>query len=130
LCVFELPSLRNTRNAIKQKEIEEKLTSIFLSICFGKSFRHGHGLFVKMFYAEKGPKSYCELKQKAKKEKNGWWVVGEWVWDLANARGGAGIRKAAVGHSKGDTYLGPCLQQPPGRPLAGELLSTPIAITS
>jgi hypothetical protein len=43
--------------------------------------------------------------------------VGEWVWDLATARGGAGIRKAAVGHSKGDTYPGPCvhLQQAPGR---------------
>jgi hypothetical protein len=30
-CVFELPSLKNTRKRDKTKEVEEKLTSIFLS---------------------------------------------------------------------------------------------------
>jgi hypothetical protein len=42
--VFELPSLRNTRKRDKTKEVENKLTSNFLSV-FGESFRHG--LFAK-----------------------------------------------------------------------------------
>jgi hypothetical protein len=45
--VFELTSLRNTRKRKrdKTKEVEEKLTSKFLSIFSGKCFRHG--LFAK-----------------------------------------------------------------------------------
>jgi hypothetical protein len=48
LCVFELPSLRNTRKRDKTKKVEEKLTSIFLSIFWGKVF--DMDLLQKYFY--------------------------------------------------------------------------------
>jgi hypothetical protein len=38
LSVFGLPSLRNTRKCDETKKVEEKLTSIFFSIFWGKAF--------------------------------------------------------------------------------------------
>jgi hypothetical protein len=78
LCVFELPSLRNTRKRDKTQKIEGKLTSKFLSIFLGKVFNMD--FLQKYFYgvfelplprnAQKVP------KKKSRKKNVGWWVGG------------------------------------------------------
>jgi hypothetical protein len=50
-CVFELPSLRNTQNREKNKEVEEALTMKFSSIALEKVFdmdlcKNGFAVFV------------------------------------------------------------------------------------
>jgi hypothetical protein len=88
--VFELPSLRNTRKRDKTKIIEEKMTSKPLSIFLGKAFdmeflqKHFYGVFEL-------PLPRNARKRTPKKTKKKSRLVGGWVWDLANARGGPSV---------------------------------------
>jgi hypothetical protein len=86
--VSELPSLRNTRKRDKAKNVEEKLISKFLSIFLGKAFdmeflqKYVYGVFELPL-----PRNAQKRTKKKVKEKKSW-MVGGWVWDLANVRGG------------------------------------------
>jgi hypothetical protein len=76
--VFELPSLRNTRKRDKTKEVEEKLTSIFLVKILGKVFDMDflQKYFCGVFELPLPRNAQKRTKKKAKKKKSrrGGWV--------------------------------------------------------
>jgi hypothetical protein len=73
--VFELPSLKNIRNAIKQKKVEEKLTSKFLSKFWEKDFlpKYFYGVFELPL-----PRNAQKRTKKKSQEKKSR-MVGGWV---------------------------------------------------
>jgi hypothetical protein len=88
--VFELPSLKNTRKRDKTKKVEEKLTSNFLSKIwkYFSTWTFCKNIFMVFLNSpcREAPKNV--LKKKPGKKSR---VVGGWVWDLANVRGGPSI---------------------------------------
>jgi hypothetical protein len=89
--VFELPSLRNTRKRDKTKKVEEKLTSKFLSIFWKKflTWTFYKNIFNGVFELPLPRNAQKRTNQKIKKNKSR--MVGGWVWDLENVRGGPSI---------------------------------------
>jgi hypothetical protein len=77
------PRREMPKNVIK-KEIEEELTSKFLSVSLGKVFDMRHGIFVKTFYVvflnstyyREAPKKNAITK---KARKRSWQVAGAWL---------------------------------------------------
>jgi hypothetical protein len=90
--VFELPSLRNTRNRDEPKKIEEKLTLKFWSIILEKVFdmdflqTYFYGVF-ELPLPRNARKRTEKKHAKGKKSRR----VGGWVWYLAHVRGGSSI---------------------------------------
>jgi hypothetical protein len=80
-CVFELPSLRNTRNRDKTKEVEETLTSKFLSFFLENVFdmdflqKYLYGVF-ELPLPRKVRKRPLKKKARNKKVDGGWVGLG------------------------------------------------------
>jgi hypothetical protein len=89
--VFELPSLRNTRKRDKTKKVEEKLSSKFLVEILEKGFdmdflqKYMYGVFELPL-----PRNAQKRTKKKSQEKKSR-MVGGWVGDLVNVRGGPSI---------------------------------------
>jgi hypothetical protein len=89
--VFELPSLRNTRKRDKTKKVEEKLTSKFfveiLGNFFGMDFLQKYFMVFLNSPCRETPKNVLKKKSRKKKSR----MVGGWVGDSVNVRGGPSI---------------------------------------
>ena len=89
--VFELPSLRNTRKRDKTKEVEEKLTSKnfvkILEKVFDMDFlqKYFYGVFELPLPRNAQKRTKKKIKKKTSR------MVGGWVGDLVNVRGGPSI---------------------------------------
>jgi hypothetical protein len=89
--VFELPSLRNTRKRDKTKKVEEKLSSKLFVEILGKVFDMDflQKCFYGVFELPLPRNAQKRTKKKVKKKKSR--MVGGWVGDSVNVRGGPSI---------------------------------------
>jgi hypothetical protein len=102
--VFELPSLRNTRKCDKTKKAEGKLTSKFLSFFFEKVF--GMDFLQSIVYGVfELPLPRNALKRTNKLQGGKSRLVGGWVRDPANVRGGPSIFFASPSPEKNGAGL-------------------------